>query len=184
MGSERPPLSEAILVPLARSGNPIAFEELVLRHQAGAYRLALRMLGDPSAAEDVTQEAFLQAWRRLGTFQGGSSFGTWLHRIVLNYCFRALRKRYRDRGDVVLDESSPSSLDLERQIEVRDAVRHMNRVLDQLSPEQRTVFVLRHFEDWSYQRIAEATGVSVAAVRSRLHRARLQVLAAWQVDEP
>lgn len=184
MESQRPPLSEALLVPLARSGIPLAFEELVLRHQAGAYRLALRMLGDPSAAEDVTQEAFFQAWRSLGGFRGGSSFQTWLHRIVVNYCFAALRKRQRESGDVVLDESSASELDLERQIEIRDAVRQMDEILGDLSPEQRTVFVLRHFEDWSYRRIADVTGVSVAAVRSRLHRARLQVFAAWQEVEP
>lgn len=184
MDSQRPSLSEALLVPLARSGNPLAFEQLVLRHQADAYRLALRMLGDVSAAEDVTQDAFFQAWRSLGSFRGGSSFETWLHRIVVNYCFAALRRRHRDSGLVVLDESSGSELNLERQVEIRDAVRQMDQILGELRPEQRTVFVLRHFEDWSYQRIADVTGVSVAAVRSRLHRARLQVFAAWQGAEP
>lgn len=179
MDQPRAPITEAILVFLARSGSPLAFEELVLRHGAKAYGLALRTMGDPALAEDATQDAFFQAWRGLGSFRGESAFGTWLHRIVLNCCLAALRKSQREQAEP-LPDSHPAQLDLDHQVEVREAVRQMSEILATLTAEQRTVFVLRHYEDWSYREIAEATGASVAAVRSRLHRARLQVLAAWE----
>ncbi len=175
-----------MLVALARSGNLQAFERLILHHQTDVYRLALRMLGDRLDAEDATQEAFLRAWRGLRGFRGDSGLGTWLHRIALNHCFRQLRLRggLTDALSVEAQAGRSAQLDVERQVEIRSALRQVGQALRRLTPEQRAVFVLSHLEDQSHEHIAETLGISVSAVRSRLHRARVEVLAAMEDDAP
>ena len=186
MNELRPDPTEATLVALARSGNPQAFEHLVRDHQAHVYRLALRMLGDQAEAEDASQDAFLQAWRGLSRFRGESGFGTWLHRITLNRCLRLLHvrgSRVPIEDTSQLPDGTSVTPDPERQVEIRTALRELGRSLDRLTPEQRAAFVLRHLEDRPYVEISALLGISVPAVKSRIHRARLEVLAAMEEAE-
>jgi RNA polymerase sigma-70 factor (ECF subfamily) len=161
-------------VALTRSGNANAFEELVRRHQVTIFRIALRMLGDRRDAEDASQEAFLQAWRALPRFRSQSAFSTWLYRIVTNRCLN-LRRDRKPRQALLWDQESGEP-GPEEEVEAR------HRLLE-LTPEQRAVFVLRHLEGCAYEEIVEILGISLAAVKSRLHRARLElatVLEEWE----
>ena len=148
------------------------------RHRDRVYRIAVRMLGDENDAEDATQDAFVLAWRRLPEFRADSQFSTWLHRIVTNRCLDMLRAR---RPTTTLPESreAPASRP-DRIVEARWQVEDLKVAIADLSPEQRAAFVLRELEGLSYQEIADALELSVPAVKSRLHRARLEVLAAMR----
>lgn len=166
------------LVALARTGHLGAFEELVRRHRQAAYRVALRMLGDRAEAEDVTQDAFVQAWQGLPRFAGTSRFSTWLYRIVINRCLN-VRRSVRPSEPLTDAYETPAGRP-ERIVEAASELEAVLRAIAGLSPEQRAPFVLRKFEGCSYEEIAEALGVSVAAVRGRLHRARVELLEAMR----
>jgi len=162
-------------VDAARAGDLDAFEVLVRRHQAPVYRVALRMLGTAADAEDVAQETFVQAWRSLARFHGNSAFSTWLYRIATNHSLDVLAKRRPSEG--LDDLQGDSSLDpaaiyaqRERTAGVLDAVQAM-------PPEQRAPLVLREFEGLSYEEIGKVLGISLAAVKGRIHRARLALIA-------
>lgn len=167
------------LVALARSGSGQAFERLVLRHQQRVYRVALRMLGDPGAAEDASQESFLQAWRGLAGFRFQSSFGTWIYRIVTNHCLSRLRAKPVEQ---LLSEEQLASQgqDPSQLAEARAKLQTLQVAVLRLTPEQRSAFVLRHLEGCSHQVIAEVLGISVPAVKSRIHRARVELLASLE----
>ncbi|HEX2375832.1 MAG TPA: sigma-70 family RNA polymerase sigma factor [Actinomycetota bacterium] len=173
------PLTDADLVSRAQAGRLDAFEELVRRHRLGTYRIALRMLGDESDAEDATQDAFVQAWRNLAGFRAEAAFSTWMHRIVTNRCLNMLRAR-RPTHPLPDDREAPASRP-DRIAEGRWQVEDLARAIGRLTPEQRAPLVLRELEGCSYEEIAEALDVSVSAVKSRLHRARLELLAAMRV---
>lgn len=169
-------LDDATLVTRARAGRVDAFEELVTRHQDRMYRVALRLLGDEREAQDAAQDALLQAWRSLGDFRGDSSFSTWLYRIVSNRCLNVLRAR---RPMMSLDHDRPGrDASVEHTVEARLQLGDVARAIAQLTPEQRLPLVLRELEHCSYEEIAEILGVSVSAVKSRLHRARVELLTA------
>jgi RNA polymerase sigma-70 factor (ECF subfamily) len=168
--------TDAHLVALARSGSAHAFERLVRRHQQRAYRVALRMLGDSGEAEDATQDAFLQAWRGLARFRAQSSFGTWIYRIVTNRCLSQLRSRPVEQA--LMEERHASQAQEPSQLaEARGKVQTLQAALLRLSPEQRSAFVLRHLEGYSHEEISDVLGISVPAVKSRIHRARVELLA-------
>ncbi len=175
---------ESALVAQARAGDSQAFTELVNHYERKIYRLAKNITQNNEDAEDVLQEAFLKAYEHLDTFQGNSKFYTWIVRIAVNEALMKLRKRKSDRT-VPLDE--PMDLGEEtvtREIAVwednpeqRYSREEMQRILDEavdtLKPDFRTVFVLRDIEELSTEEAAEALGISIAAVKSRLLRARL-----------
>ncbi|MBJ7604452.1 MAG: RNA polymerase sigma factor [Candidatus Dormibacteraeota bacterium] len=172
---------DSTLVALARSGNANAFEQLVRRHQVRVFRIALGMLGDPRDAEDAVQETFLQAWRGLPRFRSQSTFSTWIYRIVTNRCLN-LRRSRKPSQTVLWDQESgapgPGELN-----EARDRLRVLRRAILGLTPEQRATFVLRHLEGRGYEEIVEILGISLPAVKSRLHRARLELaiaLSEWK----
>ena len=146
------------------------------RHQDPAFRVALRMLGSKVDAEDAAQEALVHAWRRLATFRGESAFSTWLYRIVINRCLnvRAARRPMEALPDVLIDRDSDPAEALERSERLLALVRG----LLELSAEQRAALVLRELEGLSYEEIAQVLGVTVAAVKGRIHRARLGLLEA------
>ncbi|MEQ8762485.1 MAG: sigma-70 family RNA polymerase sigma factor [Planctomycetota bacterium] len=168
------------------------FEQLVLLHQDRIYNLAYRMLNDPERARDVTQEAFIQAFQRLPTFRGESSFYTWLYRITLNLCRAEYRRDRARRKPTFLSlfdlGSSRSAKDDQRATELscdgagpfesvegaerRDVVR---RVVAGLDDDLKQVTVLREMEGMSYEEVAATLDIPIGTVRSRLHRAR-QVL--------
>lgn len=176
-------MTEHELVQAARSGDQGAFETLVKANQAMAYQLAYRMTGNPEDAADLTQEAFLNAWRGLSAFDGRSSFSTWLYRLTSNACIDFLRREKRrstlsltleadeeeSRQTEVSDERwSPEAL-LDRQ----ESLQAVRRALGQLSDEHREVLLLRELEGLSYREIAQALGLEEGTVKSRIARARL-----------
>ncbi|MFE0645231.1 RNA polymerase sigma factor [Streptomyces sp. NPDC058877] len=176
---------DVLLVARSAEGDEEAFSRLVQRHAPASIRLATRLLGTRTEAEDAVQEAFLSAWRRLPQFQGRSSFATWMYRIVTNRCLNVLRRSgtttsLEAAGDVQAPEHTVSP---PRIAEGRDAVRELREALDLLSPEQRTCWVLRELDECSYEFIAETVGISQEAVRARVFRARrslTRVMGEWR----
>lgn len=169
-------ISDGDLVSRAQSGQLDAFEELVRRHRLATYRVALRMLGDESDAEDATQDAFVQAWRNLGGFRADAAFSTWMYRVVTNRCLNMLRARRRTE-QLPDDREAPASRP-DRIAEARWQVEDLKLAILRLTPEQRAPLVLRELQGCSYEEIAEALDLSISAVKSRLHRARLELLGA------
>lgn len=166
-------MEEKDLICRAARGDAEAFRQLVEAYQTPAYRLAARMCG-PDSAEDVTQEAFLAAWRALPEFRGDCRFSTWLYRLVSNAAIDCLRreKKHRDTGDVddlELPDGGPSLQEQAERSDTRDAVR---RALDRLSPEHRQVLLLRFMQELDYGEIARALNVSEGTVKSRINRAK------------
>lgn len=166
-------MEEKDLICRAARGDAEAFRQLVEAYQTPAYRLAARMCG-PDSAEDVTQEAFLAAWRALPEFRGDCRFSTWLYRLVSNAAIDCLRreKKHRDTGDVddlELPDGGPSPQEQAERSDTRDAVR---RALDRLSPEHRQVLLLRFMQELDYGEIARTLDVSEGTVKSRINRAK------------
>jgi RNA polymerase sigma-70 factor (ECF subfamily) len=173
---------DEVLVRAARGGDLGAFEELVARHRDKVYSRAFSMLRNEADAVEVSQEAWIKSWQRLEQFQGGSSFTTWVTRIVINLCLDYLRKRNRLPAESIeqLDEESggverqlpvvtPSATERLEQEELRGRI---DEALARLSPEHRTVLILHEFEELEYKAIAQRMGCSVGTVMSRLFYAR------------
>jgi RNA polymerase sigma-70 factor (ECF subfamily) len=159
-----------------------AFEELVARHRDRIFARAYSMMRNEEEAVDLSQEAWVKGWQRLRQFQGDSSFGTWMTRVVINLCLDQLRKQKRQRTESIeaMDEESGG---VERQMPVvtvnptagleREELRQrIDRALGLLSYEHRTVLVLHEFEDMEYKEIARTMGCSIGTVMSRLFYAR------------
>lgn len=174
--------SDEALVKAAKSGDMGAFEELVARHRDKVYARAFSMMRNEDEALDVSQEAWVKSWQRLAQFQGDSSFGTWITRIVINLCLDQLRKRKRQRAESI-EEMDEDSGGVERQMPVvvtnptenleRGELRkRIDLALGQLSHEHRTVLVLHEFEEMEYKDIARAMDCSIGTVMSRLFYAR------------
>jgi len=170
------------LVRAAQRGNMAAFEELVARHRDKIYARAYSMMRNEEEAVDLSQEAWVKGWQRLRQFQGDSSFGTWMTRIVINLCLDQLRKHKRQRAESIeaMDEESGG---VERQmpvvtvnptagLEQAELRQRIDRALGQLSYEHRTVLVLNEFEEMEYKEIARTMGCSIGTVMSRLFYAR------------
>jgi RNA polymerase sigma-70 factor (ECF subfamily) len=175
---------ESALVARAQAGDSEAFGELVSRYQNKIYRLAKHITQNDEDAEDVLQEAFLKAYEHLSGFQGNSKFYTWIVRIAVNEALMKLRKRKSDRT-VPLDEPVDTGEEMEnREIAVwednpeqryshEEMQQILNEAVQDLKPDFRTVFALRDIEELSTEETAEALGISIPAVKSRLLRARL-----------
>jgi len=190
MSTAPPPLEntneEQALVERAKAGDPQAFSRLVDKYERKIFRLAKHITQNDEDAEDVLQESFLKAYSNLDNFQMQSKFYTWLVRIAVNEALMKLRKRKSDRS-VSLDEPHETEEDtVTREIAVwdddpekkfsRDELHDiLQKAVDQLKPAFRTVFVLRDIEEMSTEETAEALGISIPAVKSRLLRARLQL---------
>jgi RNA polymerase sigma-70 factor (ECF subfamily) len=167
-----PEVGDDYLVARAREGYLDAYELLVQRHSAMAYRVALRLCGDHHDAQDIAQEALIAAWENLDRFKADSSFSTWLYQIVtrraLNKVTRGRRSDLTDLLEDAIDPGTEPAAQAERNLAV-DAVTD---ALAALPFPQRTVVVLHHFEGLSYAEVGEVTHSSVPAVRSHLFRAR------------
>lgn len=170
-----------------RSGQ--ALEVLVRRHQARVFRLAYRVLGDRSDAADVAQDVWLQVWSGVAAFAGGSSFSTWLTRITVNRAI-SLTRRHARRAELPggddedqWEHARPRATDAGQLSETRARRAAIAHAVAGLPAEVRTVFVLRHFEELSYERICEVLDLSEPTVRGRLRRGRVLMAAAlaqWQ----
>jgi RNA polymerase sigma-70 factor, ECF subfamily len=176
---------EPILVAAAKSGDVSAFETLVGRYERKIFRLTQNITQNTEDAEDAMQEAFLKAFEHLQNFQGNSRFYTWLVRIAVNQALMKLRKR---RPNVVsLDEEVDTGEDMmprdvedwgpspEQRYEQTELNGILSKVIGELDPPFRIVFQLRDIEELSTEETAEALGLSVPAVKSRLLRARLKL---------
>jgi len=174
-------LDDTILVRAAQNGDVDAFEELVRRHQASVYRVALRILGSSADAQDAVQETFIRAWQALPHFRHDSTISTWLYRIATR---RALHRIAARRTTETLDEVEPEGgPDPADSAERRERLRAVTHAIANLPPEQRAALVLREFEGLSYQEVADILGAGLPAIKTRIHRARLTVIqqtTAWQ----
>ncbi len=173
---------EEDLIESSLAGNCKAFEVLVQRYQDRLYTAMISVVGNAEEAEDVVQEAFIQAYLKLETFQQNSRFFTWLYRIAFNF---ALAKRRRNRGYLSLDAGREAlgqdpecdgELPDERITRFEDATL-VHKALALLTEDHRAILVLREMEDMSYEEIAEVLGISIGTVRSRLNRARFSLKA-------
>jgi RNA polymerase sigma-70 factor (ECF subfamily) len=174
-----PAEGEAALVDRARAGDRDAFEELVRRHAERLYAVVLRFVADGEEAQEVTQEAFLRAWRGIERFEGRSRFFTWLYRIGINEAKRRAGRQPPVPVASLEDEPVPEAPDWSEAPETRSEQGDLRRVLEQairsLPVEYRTTIVLRDVEGLSTREAAEVMDLGEAAFKSRLHRARLAV---------
>lgn len=168
---------EDVLVDRARHGDHAAFGALVEIHQHKVYTLALRLLGNGELAADVTQEAFLRAWRAMPRFRSDATFSTWMHRITVNTAWTA-RRRTRRAATIPLDETPdvvdrrPTPEAAAAQTELRD---QLQAALLALRPPERAIVVMKDVYGWSHAEIADALDVSVSVTKVRLHRARIRL---------
>jgi RNA polymerase sigma-70 factor (ECF subfamily) len=177
---------ESLLVEKARQGDVEAFSTLIAKYERRVYRMARQITQNDEDAEDVLQDTFLKAYEHLKSFQGQSKFYTWLTRIAVNESLMKLRKRKSDRTVSMDDNIETEEESIVREIAVWDGTpeqkygqEELRAILDDailsLKPIFRTVFVLRDVEEMSTEETAEMLGLSIAAVKSRLLRARLQL---------
>lgn len=186
-GRTRGRIDDTTLAVRAQEGDASALESLLRRYQDPMYRVAVRVLGNPSDAEDAVQEAFVAAWRSLARYRGGAQFSTWLYRIVTNRCLNTIRARpphptmpldEYNRAIVTGPGTSPGAASVVsgERAALRDA-------LMALGVEQRMCWVLRENDGLGYDEIGEIVGLSPDAVRGRIHRARrnlAQSMRDWQ----
>jgi RNA polymerase sigma-70 factor (ECF subfamily) len=177
---------EAILVAQAREGDTNAFGTLVRRYEGKIFRLAQHVTQNREDAEDVLQETFMKAYEHLDQFKGDSKFYTWIVRIAVNQALMKLRRRRTDKSvsldetidtgeDTVVREIAAWGEDPEQQFSREELGEILEGAIVNLDPLYRSVFVLRDIEELSTEETAEALGLSVPAVKSRLLRARLQL---------
>ena len=177
-----PGLTEAEAIERAKGGDAESFEALYSLHKRRVYSLCLRMVGNVAEAEDLTQEAFLQLYRKIGTFRGESAFSTWLHRLAVNVVLMHLRKK--GLPEVSLDEMLEPQHDEgpKKDIGARDnalagSVDRVNleRAVESLPPGYRIIFVLHDVEGYEHNEIAEMMGCSIGNSKSQLHKARMKL---------
>jgi RNA polymerase sigma-70 factor, ECF subfamily len=179
-------LSDSVLLEKIKTGDYQAFESLVTRYESKVYRLAIRMLRNPQDAEDALQETFLQVHRGLPGFEGRSAFSTWLFRLATNVCLMKIRHRGTEPSKLLpLEDYLPRqengevpqmvdwTIRPEEALLSKESREKMMEALEKIPPEYRAVFILRDMEGFSNGETGESLGISVAAVKSRLHRARL-----------
>lgn len=176
---------EQLLVDRARRGDVAAFETLVRGHHRRMYAVAFRIVRNATDAEDATQDAFVRAWRALPNYRGDAKFSTWLYRITTNVALNKVTRRREHASDEIPERVSTAA-DPARRVTDAERLDIVLAALDTLTPEQRATYLLRDVEGLAYEDIAEALGISLSAVKSRLFRARqdlAQALAAYDLDD-
>jgi RNA polymerase sigma-70 factor (ECF subfamily) len=176
-------VSEAEAIDRAKQGDASAFEVLYHLHKRRVYSLCLRMTANTAAAEDLTQEAFLQLFRKIGTFRGESAFSTWLHRMAVNVVLMQLRKK--GLAVVPLDETMDTEEDSARKEPGGEDLRltgsidrlQLGRAVEELPPGYRMIFLLHDVEGYEHNEIASMVGCSIGNSKSQLHKARMRLRA-------
>jgi len=174
-------MTEAQAIAGCVAGDPQAFEVLYNMHKRRVYSLCLRMVRDPAEAEDLSQEAFMQLFRKIGTFRGDSAFSTWMHRLTVNIILMRIRKKGLDQ--VSLDQDRDDGQDLppkEYGTEDIDLLGLVDRItlekaIAALPKGYRTVFVLHDIKGYEHNEIARMMGYSVGNSKSQLFKARLKL---------
>jgi RNA polymerase sigma-70 factor, ECF subfamily len=176
-------LSEAEVIQQAREGNRTAFEYLYRVHARRVYAVCLRMIGDPTEAEDLAQEVFLLLFRKVHTFRGESAFSTWLHRLVVNLVLMHLRRKSLPAVSIEAtpdpdDESSVPPIDIGAlDLSLEGSIDRINlaRCIADLPLGYRTIFVLHDIQGYEHNEIAKMLGRSVGDSKSQLHKARTRL---------
>ena len=172
-------------------GNVNDFEKLVTAYEKNVYNIALRMVGDPEDAADMTQETFIKAYRALSSFRGDSKFSSWLYRIASNVCLDFLRSRSRhpqvslstvDEDDRATFELPDMRQNPEEQLMKKLGMEAVRRGLEQLPEQQRQILVLRELGGLSYAELAQTLGLEEGTVKSRIFRARKRLCALLLCD--
>jgi RNA polymerase sigma-70 factor (ECF subfamily) len=176
---------DELLVERAKRGDVQAFEQLISQYEKKVFNTAYRLTGNYEDAADVAQEAFLRAYSSIPEFRGDSSFATWLFRIVHNACLDELRKRKRQRATSLDEPVAGEDGEMDRQLAVADVSdgpeqalervevqRTVQESISALDEEYRLVVVMRDIQGYSYNEIADALGINLGTVKSRLNRAR------------
>ena len=172
------PLSDHALARQAADGDTAAFEQLYTRHNRRVYALCLRMTGNVSEAEDLSQEAFIQLFRKIGSFRGESAFTTWLHRLTVNQVLMHFRKKgvrleqTTDDGEVPIQVVKGTENHLRMPVVDRIA---LEKAIEKLPPGYRTVFMLHDVEGHEHEEIAKILGCSVGTSKSQLHKGRMKL---------
>jgi RNA polymerase sigma-70 factor, ECF subfamily len=176
-------MTEAEAIRLAQQGDAGAFERIYRLHSRRVYALCLRMVGNTAEAEDLTQDAFLQLFRKIGTFRGESAFSTWLHRLAVNVVLMKLRKK--TLPETSLEESTDPDDETsgpKREIGAPDLLLsgsidrvHLQRAIEQLPPGYRQVFVLHDVQGFEHNEIAGLMQCSIGNSKSQLHKARMRL---------
>lgn len=185
------------LVAKSLGGDTEAFRTIVERYQERVYNVAFQMTGSHEDSLDLAQDSFLRVFRALSSFKGDSSLGTWIHRIAHNIVIDELRKRRRrpvvamstdtvvitEDGEHMLEWSAPMDEAPEEQLLRAEKKREIEQALQRISPEHRSVLVMRDIEGLTYEEVAEVLGLNVGTVKSRLNRARLALREKLKVME-
>jgi RNA polymerase sigma-70 factor, ECF subfamily len=175
-----------------RSGDGGAFEELYRQHSSRLYNLAYRMAGGPTEAEDLLQDIFLLAYRKVGSFRGESSLGTWLYRLAMNHCLDVLRSRHARMGEQTDSLDDDSAMEVaEAPFDVaqggvfdaattRSAIGAVSRLdleraIDTLPPACRAAFLLHDVEGFGHEEVGTILGISEGTSKSQVHKARLRI---------
>ena len=179
-GTERDP-NEAELIERAKVGDAQAFQALYDKHKRRVYSLCLRMTANTAEAEDLTQEAFLQLYRKIATFRGESAFSTWLHRLSVNVVLMQLRKK--SLPVVSLEETTQGEEDTPKKdfgaedLALAGSIDRLQlqKAVDDLPPGYRMIFVLHDIEGYEHNEIATMVGCSIGNSKSQLHKARMKL---------
>lgn len=183
---------EAEIIERSKAGDRVAFNELVRRHQKKVFNLCYRIMGNREEAEDVTQEVFITVYKALRGFRGDSAFSTWIHRVAANHCKNRLkhlkRRRYfqtssidetyeTGEGEQKKEYASDEFDSPEEEMERTQTYAEINKAIAELEDEYKIVIVMRDVRGLSYQEIADALELKEGTVKSRIHRARLELQA-------
>jgi len=179
-GADKDP-NEAELIERAKLGDAQAFQALYDKHKRRVYSLCLRMTANTAEAEDLTQEAFLQLYRKIATFRGESAFSTWLHRLSVNVVLMQLRKK--SLPVVSLEESTQGEEDTPKKdfgaedLALAGSIDRLQlqKAVDDLPPGYRMIFVLHDIEGYEHNEIATIVGCSIGNSKSQLHKARMKL---------
>jgi RNA polymerase sigma-70 factor (ECF subfamily) len=175
-------LNEAEAIERAKQGDAEAFQALYDKHKRRVYSLCLRMTANTAEAEDLTQEAFLQLYRKIATFRGESAFSTWLHRLSVNVVLMHLRRKglpvvSLEETTQGTEEDSPKKDFGAEDLALAGSIDRLQlqKAVDDLPPGYRTIFVLHDVEGYEHNEIAEIVGCSIGNSKSQLHKARMKL---------
>lgn len=177
-GERIQPASDVELARAAAAGDSAAFEKLYEQHHRRVYSLCLRMLGSATQAEDLTQEVFLQLFKKIGSFRGDSAFTTWLHRMTVNQVLMHFRRRgvklehTSEEGDFTNVVETP--LQSTRRISMIDKLA-LEKAISELPNGYRTVFVLHDVQGYEHEEISNLLEISIGTSKSQLHKARMRL---------
>ena len=181
--TESSEMTEAEAIRLAQQGDAMAFERIYSLHSRRVYALCLRMVGNTAEAEDLTQDAFMQLFRKIGTFRGESAFSTWMHRLSVNVVLMKLRKKKLAETSIEeTNDPDDESSGLRRELGAPDLLLtgsidrvHLERAIEQLPPGYKQVFVLHDIQGFEHNEIAGLMDCSIGNSKSQLHKARMRL---------